>query len=168
MVLYEATASRPRAAVPQSRLFTQPKPIGTGGYSSLTVKPAQVAFFTNNGGRALSLATAGVAASFSIHTRDQYFNMRTDQSVRPDCAANADCTLSVRITPSVPQASSSNRPLGGTFTLHNANNYFNVAYTVTATGVYTLSVAAVYRLPSGDPLFVRVLQPLRCAAHRVV
>jgi hypothetical protein len=149
VVLLEASASTPRAAVPKSRLFAQPKPLGTGGYSSLLVKPAQVAAFTNNFGRALSLATAGVAAAFYIGTRDEYFNMRGDQSVRGDCATNADCTLAVRITPTAPGVSQGNRPVAGVFTLHSVNNYFDVSYTVTAAGVYSLSVAAVYRLPSG-------------------
>jgi hypothetical protein len=100
-------------------------------------------------GRALSLATSGIAASFSFMTRDEFFNMRLDQSVRADCAADADCTLAVRITPIVPQSSHSNRALGGAIALHSANNYFNVVYTVTAAGVYALSVAAVHRFPSG-------------------
>ena len=83
-------------------------------------------------------------------TRDEFFNMRLDQSVRADCAADADCTLAARITPTVPPASHSNRALGGTVTLHSTNNYFNVAYTVTAAGVYELAIAAVYRFPSGS------------------
>ena len=151
VVLSEVVASLPRAAVPRSRLFAAPGPISSGGHSSLTVKPAQVAVFTDDHkGIALSLATAGVAASFSFMTRDEFFNRRSDQSVRGDCAADSDCTLAVRLTPSLPQASLTNRALGGAITLHSANNFFNVGYTVTASGVYALSIAAVYRLTSGN------------------
>lgn len=150
VVLYESTASNQRVVVPRSRLFVQPNKIGTGGSSSLTVKPAQVAVFTDgHKGTALSLATAGAAASFTFNTRDEFFNMRSDQSVRADCASDADCTLSVRMTPRAPETSHSHRTRGGAIALHSANNFFNVAYTLTASGVYTLSVAAVYRLPSG-------------------
>lgn len=149
-MLYEALAAYPRAVVPRSRLFAQTSPIGSGGSNALLVKPAQVALFTDNWkGRALSLATSGVAASFSFMTRDEFFNMRLDQGVRADCAADADCTLAVRITPLAPQASHSNCALGGTLTLQSINNYFDVAYTITAAGVYSLTIVAVYRLPSG-------------------
>jgi hypothetical protein len=149
-VLREASAAYPRAVVPRSRLFAQTSAIGTGGSSALVVKPAQVALFTDNWkGRALSLATSGVAASFSFMTRDEFFNMRLDQGVRADCAVDADCTLAVRIMPSAPPASHSNRAVGGTITLQSTNNYFDVAYTITAAGVYSLTIAAVYRLPSG-------------------
>jgi hypothetical protein len=150
-VLSEVVASLPRSTVPSSRLFAAPSPIGSGGHSSLTVKPAQVAVFTDSHkGNALSLATAGVPASFSFMTRDEFFNMRIDQSVRGDCAADSDCTLAVRVTPSLPQPSLTNRALGGAVTLQNANNFFNVGYTVTAAGVYALSIAAVLRLTSGN------------------
>lgn len=151
VVLYDGSASQPRSAVPRSRLFAAASRIGTGGSSSLTVKPAQLAVFTDgHKGTALSLATAGAAASFSFMTRDEFFNMRSDQSVRADCAADADCTLSVRIVPSAPQASLSNRAKSGTIALHSVNNFFDVAYTLTAAGVYSLAVAAVHRLPSGE------------------
>ncbi len=156
-----------RAAVPRSRLLVQPNKIGAGYSSPLTVKPAQVAVFTDNHkGTALSLATAGAAASFSFMTRDEFFNMRSDQSVRADCSADADCTLSVRLTPSSPPASQSNRARGGVITLHSANNFFNVAYTLTASGVYKLTVAAVYRLPSGTclmPALFLLHRPVLCA-----
>ncbi len=158
-MLYEASASQPRSAVPRSRLFAAASRIGTGGSSSLTVKPAQLAVFTDgHRGTALSLATAGAAASFSFMTRDEFFNMRSDQSVRADCAVDTDCTLSVRIVPSAPQASLSNRAKSGTIALHSVNNYFDVAYTLTAAGVYSLAVAAVYRLPSGE----NATEPLLC------
>jgi hypothetical protein len=158
VLLQEASAGRARLLVPRARLFVQPVLIGSGGTSSLVVKPAQVALFTDNHkGSALTLATAGIAASFSFMTRDEFFNMRTDQAVRPDCAADADCTLAARVTPVNPQASNSNRALGGAITLHSSNNYFNVAYTVTAAGVYALSVSAVYRLASGNVCSVTLL-----------
>jgi hypothetical protein len=151
VTLLESTSSSARVIVPRSRLFNSPTPIGTGGKSSLTAKPAPVAFFTgSHKGISLSLATAGVAGSFVFLTRDEFYNERKDQSVSADCVADADCTLAVRIIPSDPAASQANRALGGVIALQSVNSFFDVTYTATASGTYTLSIAAVHRLSSGE------------------
>jgi hypothetical protein len=91
-----------------------------------------------------SLATAGAPATFVIASYDKYGNMRIQSGASPDCASSSStataCAFRSYIVPEKPSAN--NRPIRGITTVQSVNAFFNVAYTVTAAGLYTLSVAS--------------------------
>ena len=90
------------------------------------------------------IATAGIASTFAIASYDKFGNMRVQSGASPDCASSAAtataCVFRAYIVPESP--GSSNRPVRGAFTVQSTNSFFNVAYTVTAAGAYTVSVAS--------------------------
>jgi hypothetical protein len=90
------------------------------------------------------IVTAGISSAFSIVSYDKFGNLRLQTGAAQDCASAAAtaaaCVFRSYVVPENP--SSSNRPVRGSFTVQSTNSFFNVAYTVTAAGAYTLSVAS--------------------------
>jgi hypothetical protein len=88
------------------------------------------------------IITAGIASSFSIASYDKFGNMRVQTGATPDCASASAtataCVFRVYVVPEIP--SSVNRPIRGSFTVQGTNSFFNVQYSVTSAGEYTLSV----------------------------
>jgi hypothetical protein len=139
-----SSASRLSARLDASQLYAYSANVGNGlqevvcdpdtynsGLQSLLYPPPRV-------------ATAGIASTFAIASYDKFGNMRLQSGASPDCSSSAAtataCVFRAYIVPESPAAS--NRPVRGAFTVQTTNSFFNVAYTVTAAGAYTVSVAS--------------------------
>jgi hypothetical protein len=72
----------PKAIIPSEYLLTNRQLLG-GGDSILITLPAVIcASQSNLSGNGLTLATAGISASFSVWSRDMYGNLRDFPTVR--------------------------------------------------------------------------------------
>ncbi len=80
--LWMETFFFPKAVIPSTYLFANRQLVG-GGDSILTTLPAVIcASQSNLSGNGLTLATAGISASFTVWSRDVYGNLRDFPTVR--------------------------------------------------------------------------------------
>jgi len=141
LTLSYSSYSQAKIRVPSAALFPFASTFSNGA-QTLTV----VDFRRNCGasslvnGPGLTVATAGVSAIFTITSVDQYGNRRSSQSVQPDCSVDATCVFASVAVPD--DASATIRPFRGVATLQSTNEFFNVAYTVTRSAGYSLSIAS--------------------------
>jgi len=158
VTLSYSSPSTPKDVIPNSVLFPALDLLSSstygGGRNTLTSWPAVTCATTSTvNGAGLTIATAGIAAAFTIQSYDQYGNTRPSQdssgstgSSPPtvstaDCAASAVCNWRVRIVPDT--VSATTRSNIGVVTPHifTTNSLFAVAYTYTLAGAHTVSTS---------------------------
>jgi hypothetical protein len=159
-----ASASNPKQIIPSSNLFPFSSNLQNGA-RILEIKHGTVCgALSQKSFEKLSIATAGIAASFKITSADHYGNFRTDQSNVADCGSAGSCVFFATVIPANPSLSPPRRSTQGLITPQNVNNFFDVRYTVTAAGLYS---TVVFASPTSGGLFATYYDDLMFSAPKV-
>jgi hypothetical protein len=158
-----ASPSNPKQVFPSVSLYPFSGNLANGARTLVINHGTICGALSLKSGRGLSIATAGVAASFKLTSLDQYGNFRSDQSNVADCSSAGSCFFSATVIPAKPSLSPATRSYQAAITLHSANNFFNVQYTATAAGGYSV---AAFASPTSGGLFATYYDDLLFAAPR--